>query len=87
MIGLGHGSTFLRAQDELNAAAPSAQRGEVSAAFVCCIYALVGGAVVGVGLLGEALPLTGSVQVVGGLLAAGSLAGAGWQWKGAAAAV
>jgi MFS family permease len=85
VIGLGHGSTFLRAQDELNAAAPPAQRGEVSAAFVCCIYALVGGAVVGVGLLGEALPLTGSVQIVGGALAAASLATAGWQRRRASA--
>jgi hypothetical protein len=85
VIGLGHGSTFLRAQDELNAAAPPAQRGEVSAAFVCCIYAVVGGGVVGVGLLGEALPLTGSVQIVGGVLAAASLATAGWQRRRAAA--
>ncbi|HEX4686487.1 MAG TPA: hypothetical protein VH228_06875, partial [Nocardioides sp.] len=63
--------------------APAQGRGEISAAFVCCIYALVGGAVVGVGLLAEALPLTGAVQVVGVLLAAGSLAGAGWQRRGA----
>jgi MFS family permease len=85
VIGMGHGATFLRTQDELNAAAPPAQRGEVSAAFVCCIYAVVGCGVVGVGLLGEALPLTGSVQIIGGLLAVGSLAAAAWQRKGAAA--
>jgi MFS family permease len=84
VIGLGHGSTFLRAQDELNAVAPPAQRGEVSAAFVCCIYAVVGGTVVGVGLLGEVLPLTGSVQIVGGVLAAGSLATSAWQRRRAA---
>ena len=47
---------------------------------MCSIYALVGGGVVGVGVLGEGLPLTGSVQVVGAALAAGSLAAAGWQW-------
>jgi MFS family permease len=82
VIGVGHGATFLRTQDELNAVAPADVRGEISAAFVCCIYALVGGAVVGVGLLGEALPLTGSVQVVGALLAAAAFAAAGWQWRG-----
>jgi MFS family permease len=80
VIGAGHGLTFLRAQDELNAIAPPAQRGEISAAFVCCIYALVGGAVVGVGLLAERFPLTRSVQIIGALLAVGSLGAAGWQW-------
>jgi hypothetical protein len=53
---------------------------------VCCIYTVVGGAVVTVGLLGQTLPLTRSVQVVGGLLAAGSLAAARWQWRRAVAA-
>jgi hypothetical protein len=85
VIGVGHGATFLRTQDELNAVAPGEARGEISAAYVCCIYALVGGAVVGVGLLAEALPLTGSVQLVGALLAAGALVAAGWQWHGRAA--
>ena len=55
-------------------------RGEISAAFVCCIYALVGGGVVGVGLLAETLALTHAVQVVGVLLAAGALAASAWQW-------
>jgi len=84
VIGAGHGSTFLRTQDELNAIAPREGRGEVSAAFVCCIYSVVGGGVVGVGLLGQVLPLTSSVQVVGALLAAGALAAAGWQRRRAA---
>jgi MFS family permease len=82
VIGVGHGVTFLRAQDELNAVAPPAQRGEVSAAFVCCIYAVVGASVVGVGLLAEVLPLTGSVQVVGALLSVGAVVTAGWQAAG-----
>lgn len=82
VIGVGHGVTFLRAQDELNALAPPAQRGEISAAFVCCIYALVGSAVVGVGLLAELLPLTHAVQVVGAVLAVGSVAAAAWQGCG-----
>jgi hypothetical protein len=87
VIGVGHGVTFLRAQDELNAVAPPEGRGEVSAAFVCCIYAVVGGAVVGVGLLGEVFPLTASVQVIGALLAAGSLLAAGWQRRRAASTI
>ena len=81
VLGVGHGATFVRTQDELNAVAPPENRGEVSAGFVCCIYAVVGAAVVGIGLLGEALPLTASVQVVGAVLAAGSLAAGAWQWE------
>lgn len=79
LTGVGHGLSFLHAQDELNAVAPEDRRGEVSAAFVCCIYALVGTAVVGVGLLGEATALTTSVGIVGALLAVGCLAAASWQ--------
>jgi MFS family permease len=79
VIGLGHGSTFLRAQDELNAAAPPAQRGEVSAAFVCCIYVWVGGSVISIGLLDELGDLTTGVCLVGGVLTLASIATAGWQ--------
>jgi MFS family permease len=85
VIGVGHGATFMRTQDELNAVAPPETRGEISAAFVCGIYAVVGGSVVGVGLLAEALPLTVSVQVGGGVLAACSLAAASWQLRRAGA--
>jgi predicted MFS family arabinose efflux permease len=80
VIGVGHGVTFLRAQDELNAIAPPAQRGEISAAFVCCVYAVVGTAVIGVGILAQALPLTGSVQIVEAVLAVAALAAGSWQW-------
>jgi MFS family permease len=79
VTGAGHGSAFLHAQDELNAVAPDDRRGEVSAAFVCCIYALVGGSVVGVGVASEVLSLTASVGLVGGLLAVGSVCLASWQ--------
>jgi hypothetical protein len=79
LTGLGHGLAFLHAQDELNDLAPPGRRGEVSAAFVCCVYAVVGGAVVGVGLAGEWTGLTTAVDIAGGVLAVGALATAGWQ--------
>lgn len=69
VIGAGHGVTILDAQDELNSVAPDDRRAEVTAAFVCVIYTLVGAAVVGVGLLGEAMALTRAVAVVGVVLA------------------
>jgi MFS family permease len=79
VTGFGHGLGYLHAQDELNAIAPAARRAEVSAAFVCCIYVLVGGSVIGVGALEEAGSLTHAVAVVGGLLAVAALVTAGWQ--------
>jgi MFS family permease len=85
VTGFGHGLGYLHAQDELNAIAPGARRAEVSAAFVCCIYVLVGGSVTGVGALEEAGSLTHAVAVVGGLLAVGALTTAGWQSRAARA--
>jgi len=77
--GVGHGLGFLHAQDELNSMASSRRRAEVSAAFVCCIYVVVGGAVVGVGVLEEVGSLTTAVGVVGGLLTVGAVAASAWQ--------
>lgn len=79
VTGIGHGLGFLHAQDELNSVAPGERRAEVSAAFVCCIYVLVGGSVVGVGVLEEVAGLTRAVGLVGGILTLGALAAAGWQ--------
>lgn len=87
VIGTGHGLAFHASQDELNAIAPDQRRAEVAAAFVCCIYVVVGSAVVGVGLLGEVFRLTTAVAVVGSLLAAAALATAAWQRRAIAATV
>lgn len=81
VTGIGHGLGFLHAQDELNTVAPAQRRAEVSAAFVCCIYVLVGGSVVGVGVLEEVTSLTHAVGLVGGALTLGALAAAGWQTR------
>ena len=81
VTGVGHGLGYLHAQDELNAIAPAERRAEVSAAFVCCIYVLVGSSVIGVGLLEEAGSLTRAVGIVGGALTLAALAAAAWQWR------
>jgi MFS family permease len=78
-VGAGHGIAFLHAQDELNRLAPPERRGEVTAAFIGCIYALVGGAVLASGLLDGRLSLTIAVSLVAITLAATALLGAGWQ--------
>ena len=78
-VGAGHGIAFMTAQDELNRIAPPEHRGEVTAAFIGCIYPLVGGAVIGSGLLDERLSLTASVGIVAIGLAATAAAVAAWQ--------
>ncbi|MBO0845725.1 MAG: MFS transporter [Nocardioides sp.] len=79
VTGVGHGMAFVHAQHELNTLAPTDRRAEVSAAFVCCVYVLVGGSVVAVGIIDQAGGLTQGVFVVGALLTAASLATAWWQ--------
>ena len=81
VIGVSHGVALLDAQDELNAIAPEERRAEVTAAFVCCIYSLVGGAVVGVGVLGEWVRFTTAVSVVGLGLALTAAVTAAWQLR------
>lgn len=80
--GTGHGIAFVNAQHELNGIAPDDRRAEVTAAFICCIYAVVGAATVGSGLLARELSFTLAVGVVTSALAAAALATAGWQWLG-----
>jgi MFS family permease len=82
LTGLGHGIAFLHAQDELNDLAPASRRGEVSAAFVCCVYAVVGAAVIGVGLTDEWTGLTAAAGLVGGLVAVSAVATSVWQLQG-----
>jgi MFS family permease len=77
--GIGHGLAFLNAQQELNELAPDERRGEVTAAFIACIYFGVASAVIGTGLLDAVFSLTVSVGAVSLVLVALALAGALWQ--------
>jgi hypothetical protein len=79
LTGVGHGYAFLHAQDEVNGIAPGNRRAEVTAAFVCCIYVLVGGSAIAIGLLEEITGLTTGVCIVGGVLTLGALVTAKWQ--------
>jgi MFS family permease len=79
VAGLGHGIAFLTAQQELNELAPGERRGEVTAAFIACIYFLVASFVVATGLLGSVFSLDSSVEAVGSVLIAVALGAAGWQ--------
>jgi predicted MFS family arabinose efflux permease len=77
--GAGHGVAVLNAQEELNELAPAERRGEVSSAFIACIYGVLACVVVGTGLLALGVSLTVSVGAVSIALAAAALLGASWQ--------
>jgi MFS family permease len=81
LAGAGHGTAFLSAQEELNDLAPPARRGEVTAAFIACIYFVVATAVIGSGVLDLGLSLSLSVEAVAACLAAGALAEVAWQLR------
>jgi MFS family permease len=78
VAGVGHGVAFLTAQQELNELAPGERRGEVTAAFIACIYFLVATFVIASGLLGSAFSLDASVEAVGSILIAVALGAAAW---------
>lgn len=77
--GGGHGLAFLNAQEELNRIAPGERRGEVTAAFIACIYVLVGSSVIAVGVLDLWMALTAAVGAVALVLIALAAAASTWQ--------
>jgi MFS family permease len=81
VAGVGHGVAFLNAQEELNDLAPDERRGEVTAAFISCIYLLVALGVIGTGLLALRLSLATSVGAVSLALVALAVAAAVWQGR------
>jgi MFS family permease len=78
VAGAGHGVAFLNAQQELNEIAPVEHRGEVTAAFIACIYSLVAAAVVGTGVLALRFSLSAAVASVAVVLLAASVVAAAW---------
>ena len=84
LTGTGHGIGFLYAQDDLNRIAPGDRRGEVTAAFITCIYVAVAGSVITVGLLDTRVSLAVAVGIVAAVLSGVALAAAGWHRYGEA---
>ena len=60
----GAGLGFVGAQIQINHLAPDEQRGEVTAAFVTCVYLAVNVAPIDVGLPGDALSLFAAVGIM-----------------------
>jgi hypothetical protein len=82
--GTGHGIGILGTQDELNGMVPPERRGEVTAAYITCIYTGVAIAVIATGLLALGVALSTSVASVAAVLAAASLACLAWELRGRA---
>jgi MFS family permease len=81
LAGAGHALGFLNAQQELNEIAPPERRGEVTAAFIACIYLLVAVSVISTGALDAVMSLTGAFVLVASVLAALAVAMALWQLR------
>lgn len=67
--GFGIGTALFGAQTEINRLAPGERRGEVTAAFIACLYAGVAVTSVGAGLLADAYGLSTAVAAVGAVVA------------------
>jgi predicted MFS family arabinose efflux permease len=79
LAGAGHGLAFLGAQTEVNHLAPSDRRGEVTAAFMSCIYGGVAVSVIGVGVIStSAQSLYTAVAVFAAAIGVTAVLTAGW---------
>jgi MFS family permease len=76
--GAGHGLAFLGAQADINELAPIDRRGEVTAAFISCIYFGVATSAIGVGVLSTTLSLRAAVTIFA--VAVGATASVATAW-------
>jgi MFS family permease len=76
--GAGHGLAFLGAQAEINELAPIDRRGEVTAAFISCIYFGVAASAIGVGLLSTTVSLRTAVTIFAAVVGATAITAIAW---------
>jgi MFS family permease len=84
LAGAGLGLGYFGSQSTINRLAPPDRRGEVTAAFITCIYLGVSFTAIGTGLLGDALSLATAVAIAGGVVAALAAAATAWHLAGSA---
>ena len=82
LAGAGLGLGYVGAQTRINQLAPPERRGEVTAAFITCVYTGVTIAAVSVGLLSDALSLFAAVAIVAVAIAATATATTAWHRTG-----
>ena len=78
LSGAGHGLAFLGAQTEVNHLAPAERRGEVTAAFMSCVYGGVAVSVISVGVISSSVSLYTAVAVFAVAIGATAVLTAGW---------
>jgi MFS family permease len=78
LAGAGHGLAFLGAQTEVNHLAPDERRGEVTAAFMSCIYGGVAISVIGVGVVSSSVSLYTAVAAFAIAIGGTAIVTAGW---------
>ncbi|MEU4196260.1 MFS transporter [Kribbella sp. NPDC026611] len=79
--GAGLGLTYFGSQAEINQLAPGERRGEVTAAFLTCVYLGVAATAISTGLLSDAYSLPTAIDIVSAVAVAGALVGIGWRLK------
>ncbi|GAA1578133.1 MFS transporter [Kribbella hippodromi] len=81
LAGSGLGLTYFGAQSEINQLAPGEQRGEVTAAFLTCVYLGVAATAISAGLLSDLYSLPTAIAAVGVAAGVTALGAFGWQLK------
>jgi MFS family permease len=79
--GAGLGLTYFGSQAEVNQLAPSGRRGEVTAAFLTCVYLGVTTTAISTGLLSDAYSLPTAIAAVCAVAGMTALVTFGWQLK------
>jgi MFS family permease len=83
LAGAGLGFAYFGSQTEINRIAPPERRGEVTAAFITCLYVGVSLTSVSVGLLSDAASLATAVRDAGIVIAATAALTAAWHLRAA----
>jgi MFS family permease len=78
LAGAGHGLAFLGAQTEVNHLAPAERRGEVTAAFMSCIYGGVAVSIISLGVVSSSVSLYTAVTAFAVAVGATAVLTAGW---------
>jgi MFS family permease len=81
LAGSGLGLSYFGSQTEINQLAPDERRGEVTAAFITCVYTGVSVTVIATGLLSDAISLSTAVAITGATVAAVAATTAAWHLR------
>jgi MFS family permease len=81
LSGTGLGLGFVGAQTQLNGLAPAERRGEVTAAFITCVYLGVSVASIGVGVLSDVLSQFPAVAIVSAVISVAAILTALWHGR------